>query len=512
MPKISIVMAAYNGQKFIAETIESVLLQTFRDFEFIIINDASTDRTEEIVKNFQEQDSRVQLINNRENLERAVSRNIGIERSIGEYLCIIDADDIFLPDKLEKQVKFLDARLDVGFVATSHYVIDENGIETDIVTCSGSERPEIVHFMCNPSIMVRRECLAKVGGYRSIMVPAEDYDLWLRIAFLYKPANIVEPLFKYRVHGASSTARQKEQMAVAVALALEMAEERSREGHDSLDGKDEDVALLKRRKYLDTQGRARRMLLSKNNLVWSRASIVIGDYEKSLRYVKNSISMYPANLLSWRLLLQIFKKIIIAKFKKFRLQSFSDSYVSSCKSRQKYWELRACDIDEKWGDETSDFCVLGEIINRISPKKILDIGCGSGRLFPLYDIMKIDEVVGQDISEKALEISKIKRSFRNISITSKQIYELNYSDKYFDLIISNKVLEHITSSEIDKTLESIVRLSDYIYINEAIKGDGTKESFYLTQHNYHVLFNKYGYSEIDRGIIGPQRWFLFFKN
>lgn len=313
MPKISIVMAAYNGQKFIAETIESVLLQTFRDFEFIIINDASTDRTEEIVKNFQEQDSRVQLINNRENLERAVSRNIGIERSIGEYLCIIDADDIFLPDKLEKQVKFLDARLDVGFVATSHYVIDENGIETDIVTCSGSERPEIVHFMCNPSIMVRRECLTKVGGYRPIMVPAEDYDLWLRVAFFCKPANIVEPLFKYRVHGASSTARQKKQMAVAATLAIEMAEERARNGSDSFDVKGEGAIFYKRDYYLNAKSFARRKFLARNELTWSRSSMAIGDFAKAFSYAKRSLKLNPASLMAFIVIFNIFVKVAISK-------------------------------------------------------------------------------------------------------------------------------------------------------------------------------------------------------
>lgn len=298
-PRVSVIMAVYNGERFLAEAIESILNQTLLDFEFIIVNDASTDNTEAIVRTYLEKDSRIKLINNDVNSERSVSRNKGIEMSSGKYISVIDADDICLPEKLEKQVQFLDAHQDVGLVGTAFYSIDEKGKELSFHPSPKPWIREAIHFTCFPSIMVRKSCLDAVGAYRALFEPAEDYDLWMRVSEKYGVGNISEPLFRYRVHGESSTAKQKLQMDVGTSLALEMSEERRRTGTDKVSVISHEEAMRIKDHRIRLSGFKKRKMFSYIYSAWGLAAFKVGDYERAYNYAKQAICSYMLTGQAW---------------------------------------------------------------------------------------------------------------------------------------------------------------------------------------------------------------------
>lgn len=177
-----------------------------------------------------------------------------------------------------------------------------------------------------------------------------------------------------------------------------------------------------------------------------------------------------------------------------------------------YWNYRADDVDNKWGAGKHDSLILENIILLLEANRILDIGCGSGRLFPLYAKLKVNEIVGQDISDKALQISRGRYRFPNIRLINASVLGLKFPNKYFDLIISNRALQHIFPSEIEDVIRKLSELGKYIYINEMSDTDCCRESFYLFKHDYKKLFKRYGFNIYQQGILEMQSWFLFEKD
>jgi glycosyltransferase involved in cell wall biosynthesis len=200
MPKISIVIPAYNSMKYLPETLESVLQQSFTDFEVLIINDGSTDNIIQWASEIT--DPRVKLISQK-NQGVSVARNTGIARARGEYIAFLDADDLWQQTKLEKQVRCLDENPEVGLVHTSTALMDCHGKLTGRIMTAFAEGEvwqELVEsnkIACS-SVMVRRCCLEKVGGFEPNLHFAEDWDLWIRISVHYPFAVLQEPLYYYR--------------------------------------------------------------------------------------------------------------------------------------------------------------------------------------------------------------------------------------------------------------------------------------------------------------------------
>jgi len=213
-PMISVVMAVYNGKKFLAEAIESILNQTWTDFEFIIVNDGSRDNSLKIINRYAKKDSRIVVIS-RKNMGLVQSLNEGIAIAKGEYLARIDADDIALPTRFEKQVEFLKNHPDISILGTFIKPFGDSAVK-DLVVCENwfnpSLNPENVEAtfldraaICHPSIMGRTE-LFKSMQYRDKYYCAEDYDLWLRsLKAGYKIWVLDEILLRYRIHKKSKT-------------------------------------------------------------------------------------------------------------------------------------------------------------------------------------------------------------------------------------------------------------------------------------------------------------------
>lgn len=203
MPKVSVVMAVYNGEKYLKDAIESILDQTFRDFEFIIVDDGSTDKTLEILKEYERKDKRIKIIINKANIGLTKSLNKAIKEAKGEYIARQDDDDISLPERLKKQVEFLNRNEKIGIVGTFYYEINKKGkiIGKKTFPCS-DERLKKTLIKYNPffhsSVLIRREVFSRVGLYDESFKRAQDYELWFRVANFYKLANIPEFLTKRR--------------------------------------------------------------------------------------------------------------------------------------------------------------------------------------------------------------------------------------------------------------------------------------------------------------------------
>jgi len=213
-------MSVLNGERFLAEAIESVLDQSFSDFEFIVIDDGSEDASAAILNSYQMRDSRLRVYGHKHRgLAESLNRGCGIAQ--GKYVARMDADDIATPNRLQWQVRFMEAHPDVGLLGGVIDFIDENGREFRRVSHpieDAAIRRALNHdeaSFCHPATMMRKDVLVSVGGYRTSFLAAEDYDLWLRMASCSRLANLDGVVLKYRIHKGQVSQRQLVQQALS---------------------------------------------------------------------------------------------------------------------------------------------------------------------------------------------------------------------------------------------------------------------------------------------------------
>ena len=210
-------MSVYNSQDYLVEAIDSILNQSFEDFEFLIINDGSTDDSVSIIKQYQ--DPRIQLIENPTNIGLTKSLNLGIDSARGEYLARMDADDIALPQRFEKQMAYLLQHKNIVLLGTGKIDISADGkVIANKPALSSAERLKALLFFhntfCHPSIIGKTEIFRKYKYDEAIPV-AQDYHLWNRIAQEHPVDNLKQALLKYRVHASSiSQSKRDKQLAV----------------------------------------------------------------------------------------------------------------------------------------------------------------------------------------------------------------------------------------------------------------------------------------------------------
>ena len=172
-----------------------------------------------------------------------------------------------------------------------------------------------------------------------------------------------------------------------------------------------------------------------------------------------------------------------------------------------FWESMAEAIHAEWGSERDDYAVLGEVLWRYRPASLLDAGCGSGRLFPLYRQCGIQRVVGTDISERALEIAHA--AFPTVDLRHVSLTELDFQDNCFDLCVCNRVLQHVPTAEIREVISHLASISRLIYVNELTHSDNLDQAFFMRQHDYGTLFGNLGLACLESGLVGRQTYFVF---
>ena len=207
VPAVSVVMTVYNTARFVAEAVDSVLAQTFRDFEFVVVDDGSTDGSLSILRDRERRDARIRLIS-RPNTGIVRAANEGMELACGRYIARMDSDDVCLPRRFEAQVAYLDTHPECVLVGSRVTVVDPYGspvfesgqkltheeIDAELLGSGGG------WAIVQPSAMMRAEAVRRVGGYRGRHNVSEDQDMFLRLAEVGRVANLPEPLLLYRRH------------------------------------------------------------------------------------------------------------------------------------------------------------------------------------------------------------------------------------------------------------------------------------------------------------------------
>jgi glycosyltransferase involved in cell wall biosynthesis len=210
-PKVTVLMPVYNGARYLTEAIGSVLAQDFTDFEFLIINDGSTDSSRKIVESYA--DPRIRLLNNEKNTGLVNTLNRGIDDAKGEYLARMDCDDICLPGRLSTQLRFLEKNKSVAACGSAYYLLRKGKRTIAEFPLSNEEINAYLIFnspMAHPAVMMRMGLLRKHQlNYSAEFIHCEDYDLWSKLADIAPLGNCPEALLEYRVHEGQITGNEK---------------------------------------------------------------------------------------------------------------------------------------------------------------------------------------------------------------------------------------------------------------------------------------------------------------
>ena len=206
MTTVTVLMPVYNGTRYLREAIDSILKQTFEDFEFLIIDDASTDESASVILSYS--DERIRFVQNESNVGQVRCQNIGLDLARGQYIARLDQDDSSLATRLQRQVALIDSDHRLAVVGTWMSKVDENGHEIDLWLGKVDDYVEYLFTsltnslpLYHPSVIFRRDAVMQVNGYDESLPYCEDQDLWRRLALAgYEARVIPEPLTRYRIH------------------------------------------------------------------------------------------------------------------------------------------------------------------------------------------------------------------------------------------------------------------------------------------------------------------------
>jgi glycosyltransferase involved in cell wall biosynthesis len=299
MSTVSVMMPVYNAERYLVAAVESILGQTFADFEFLIVDDGSTDRSGAMLERYAARDQRVRVAR----LPHGgivTARNHALSLARAEFCAVMDADDVALPQRLARQVDYLRQHPDIVCVGTAVHFIDQAGrFLRDAHPGMSHEAIEERALagdcpLNHPSVMMRRAAVEAVGGYRAGFEPAEDHDLFLRLAEVGRLANLPEVLMNYRQHPHSASERhQRLQCERSAAAALEACRRR---GIPPRDISVSHWRPVDRRSRLQTYVR------------YGQLGFERGDYRMALHYGLQAIAQVPWNGRAWRLLARILQR------------------------------------------------------------------------------------------------------------------------------------------------------------------------------------------------------------
>jgi glycosyltransferase involved in cell wall biosynthesis len=218
-PLVSVVMCVFNGERFLSEAINSILCQSFRDFDFVIVDDGSTDGSTAIVDRYQKSESRIHVCRHETNQGLVAAHNTGFARARGKYIALMAADDVAVRDRLMWQVEFLETHPDIGLLGGATEWIDATGRvlravhyplgDREIRLALASECP-----FASSAVLIRTSVLASVGGFRRAFRKAEDYDMWLRVADHCRLGNLDRVVLRYRVHPSQASHTNAREMSL----------------------------------------------------------------------------------------------------------------------------------------------------------------------------------------------------------------------------------------------------------------------------------------------------------
>jgi glycosyltransferase involved in cell wall biosynthesis len=290
-PSITVLLAVYNGQQYLRESLDSVLAQTFTDFEFLIIDDGSTDQTLPILREYEKRDPRIRLIS-RPNKGLTNTLNEGLSLARGEFLARMDADDVCLPTRFEKQIAYLREHPECVLLGSRVLLMDPEGLPIrEMCMEQMHDQIDTAHLnrgwpVVHPATMMRMSPLNQIGGYRDEFNTLEDLDLFLRLAEVGKLANLPEILLRYRQHFASVT-HSKEEKQNQIRQAI-YDQTRTRRGLPP-DSPPPPVRNKPRQKY-------------EQHRFWAWSALKAGNIRTARKHAIETLKGAPFSMDSWRLL------------------------------------------------------------------------------------------------------------------------------------------------------------------------------------------------------------------
>lgn len=314
MPEVTVLLAVHNGEKYLKQAVDSILEQTFADFEFLIVDDASSDRTPHILAGYQ--DPRLRIVRNETNLGLTASLNRGLKEARGTYIARMDADDISLNERLEKQLRCFVEQPGIGAAAGWAQKIDEHG--KSLGRWDSPHDPEEIYYLLNfrnclthSTMMFKRDIVLDIGGYDERMRRAQDYELWYRLSKVTKIFQLKDVLVRWRQTGENISASAKnEQDETARNLA-----KKNLEALVDMSLTDGEIAALQFNLaneaadinrvcfLLDTINRA---LFSRESHVIERVGLARGAVKKSMRTRKKNLLVGHLRALSKKAAVQQF--------------------------------------------------------------------------------------------------------------------------------------------------------------------------------------------------------------
>lgn len=300
-PAVSVVMSVFNGEAYLPDALESILDQTWSDFEFLIIDDGSTDNAADILCRYASHDSRVRVVR-RENTGLTRALNEGISMARGEFVARMDADDIADTRRLEHQVRYLRTHTNCAAVGCGLLLIDSDG---DVL--EHQQVPETheailtslfrgIGALPHPSAVIRRDKLLAVNGYRESFACAQDLDLWLRLSEIGELANLPEPLLRYRLHCQSVTLQRRELQLACAEQAVRDAYQRRKQA-------------VPEELHLAIPGTPS---AEKTFRSWARMALRSGNVQVARKHAKNAFRAAPFSLKN----LGIAAKLLTPRFKR----------------------------------------------------------------------------------------------------------------------------------------------------------------------------------------------------
>lgn len=307
---VSVLMPAYNCEAYVLEAVSSMLSQSFSDFELLVIDDGSTDSTRKLLESVH--DSRLRLVSNERNIGLIGTLNRGLELAVGRYVARMDADDISAPERLEKQVQYLEANPDVHVLGSMVNLINEQGKAFGAISGYPKNADEIHRYLLreccliHPSVMFRKDTVLAAGGYSASARHAEDYDLWLRLSDHHKIANLPDKLVSYRMHRNQVSIRNLvTQHHVAQSCRMAALKRRSALGEDVSDAVRVVHAGLWRRLS------AAECTLGRDYLSWARIYRWMRNSDMALRLAFKAVLRSPLSGAVWgTLMICIFEAIV----------------------------------------------------------------------------------------------------------------------------------------------------------------------------------------------------------
>lgn len=310
MPTVSVVMSVHDGQRYLNEAIESILNQTYRDFEFIIVDDGSRDATPDILRKHSCESAGIRVLKNNRNVGLTASLNRGIRASRGRFIARQDSDDISHPDRLGEQIKFLTDNPSVGMVGSRALEIDDTGQERghiDFPIQPGEIRRRLFdqNVLVHGSILARKECLERVGHYREFFPTSQDRDLFLRFVEQFGIANHERYLYSYRVHSDAVTGTSYHRRQAYKRIIVSCARQRRDRGTD-------DFGLRYGDRWREGgSGVTRTKILSYHLYVESVARFFGGKHLQAIVVLALAMITYPRNALAQSFAREITHEVVM---------------------------------------------------------------------------------------------------------------------------------------------------------------------------------------------------------